>query len=290
MKLKHNGLIYAHLSVLLFGATGIFGKLIPLPSPIIVFGRVFFASLFVALILIFLKQSFKLKKKSDYWNMLILGLMWAINLISFFKSVQVSTVAIGVLSFSTFPIFTTFLEPFFFKEKLKLSDIIVVTITMLGVIFVIPEFKLTNNIVQGVLWGMASGLSLSLLSIFSRKHAQNNSSLIITFYQNFFATILLIPFLFILKPNLNQNSIVLLLLLGTLFSAIPHLLIMKSLSTLKAQTISIILSLESVYGIIFAIFIINEIPTIRVIAGGVLILGATFYATIKARKQLPIPE
>lgn len=36
--------------------------------------------------------------------------------VSFFKSIQVSTVAVGLLSFSTYPVFTTFLEPLFFKR------------------------------------------------------------------------------------------------------------------------------------------------------------------------------
>ena len=39
--------------------------------------------------------------------------------IAFFKSIQVSTVAIGLLTFASYPLFTTFLEPVFFKEKLS---------------------------------------------------------------------------------------------------------------------------------------------------------------------------
>ena len=43
MKNKTKSLIEIHIAVLLFGLAGLFGKLISLPSTIIVLGRVFFA-------------------------------------------------------------------------------------------------------------------------------------------------------------------------------------------------------------------------------------------------------
>jgi len=81
-----------------------------------------------------------------------------------------------------------------------------------------------------------------------------------------------------------------LVLLGVLFTAVAHSLFIKGLTNVKAQTASIIASLEPVYGIIFAVIILSEIPTLRVVIGGSIILGATFYTTIKSKTPLPIPE
>jgi drug/metabolite transporter (DMT)-like permease len=283
MKAKTKGLLAAHVSVILFGATGLFGKLILLPSPIIVIGRVFFASLLLGAILIVMKRSIKLRLWRDYKIMIVLGVLWAINLVSFFQSVQVSTVAIGVLSFATFPVFTTFLEPLFNKEKITYANILIAITTMFGIVLVIPEFDFGNSVVKGLLWGLMSGFSLALLSIFSRRYVPSYSSLVVTFYQNMVATVVLIPFLFLLKFELTAGNISLLLLLGTIFSAIPHLLLMHSLNSTKAQLVSIILSLESVYGIIFAIVFLNEIPTVRIIIGGMIIIGVSAYATLRFR-------
>ncbi len=49
----------------------------------------------------------------------------------------------------------------------------------------------------------------------------------------------------------------------------------------KAQKASIIASLEPVYGIVAAILLLGAIPTLRVVIGGGIILGAAFYATVK---------
>ena len=79
-----------------------------------------------------------------------MGVILAIHWTTFFKSIQVSTVAIGLLTFSTFPVFVTFLEPYFFKEKIKLSDVVIAIVTFLGVMLVIQKFELGNNLTQGV--------------------------------------------------------------------------------------------------------------------------------------------
>lgn len=283
-------LFQVHIAVFLFGLAGLFGKLVDLPSTIIVLGRVLFATVFLVFILLYMKQSIKLKQKRDYFYLTILGVILAIHWVTFFQSIQVSTVAIGLLSFSTFPVFTTFLEPYFFKEKIKLPDIAIAFITFLGIVLVIPKFELGNNITQGVLWGIASGFTFAILSILNRKYVKDYSALVIAFYQDSIATIALIPFLFISKPIFLLNNILLLVLLGVVFTATAHSLFIKGLTNVKAQTASIIGSLEPVYGIIFAIIILSEIPTTRVILGGAIILGATFYATIKSKALPPIHE
>ncbi len=49
------------------------------------------------------------------------------------------------------------------------------------------------------------------------------------------------------------------------------------MKTIKAAQASIIVSLEPVYGIIFALILLNEIPDMRVILGGLIILSAAYY-------------
>jgi drug/metabolite transporter (DMT)-like permease len=285
MNANSKNLTQVHIAVFLFGLAGLFGKLIDIPSTIIVLARVFFASVFLGFVLLYLKQSIKLKHKKDYLFIAISAIILALHWITFFHAIQVSTVAIGLLSFSTFPIFTTFLEPYFFKEKIRISDIVLAVISFIGIAFVIPEFELANNITQGVLWGVSSGFSFAVLSIFNRKYVKNYSALVISFYQNSIATIVLVPFLFILQPVFHTNELLLLITLGVVFTALAHTLFINGLSSVKAQTASIITSLEPVYGILFAIVLLHEIPTTRVIIGGVIILFATFAATINSKYQ-----
>jgi drug/metabolite transporter (DMT)-like permease len=279
MNAKNKSLTEIHLAVFLFGLSGLFGKLLLLSSIIIVLGRVFFSSIFLLIIILYLKKDIKLKQQKHYFYLVVMGVILAVHWSTFFKSIQVSTVAIGLLTFSTFPVFVTFLEPYFFKEKIKLSDIVIAIVTFLGVLLVIPKFELGNNLTQGVLWGIVSGFTYAILSMLNRKYVKEYSSSVIAFYEQFIATIVLIPFLFLQKPVFQPRDIFLLVLLGILFTGISHSLFINGLKNIKTQTAGIISSLEPVYGIIFAAFLLREIPTLREVLGGVVILSAVFYST-----------
>jgi drug/metabolite transporter (DMT)-like permease len=283
MDIKNKSLIEIHLAVFLFGLSGLFGKFLSLSPIIIVLGRVFFSSIFLLILMLFLKKEIKLKEKKHYYYLIAMGVILAIHWSAFFQSIQVATVAIGLITFSTFPVFVTFLEPYFFKEKIELVDVIVAIISFLGVLLVVPRFELGNNLTQGVLWGIISSFTYAILSMLNRKYVQEYSSSTIAFYEQFVATIVLIPFFFLQKPTFQPNDIFLLILLGVVFTGISHLTFINGLKNIKTQTAGIISSLEPVYGIIFAAFLLREIPTLREVLGGIIILGTVFYSTIKSK-------
>lgn len=280
---KNKSLLEIHIAVLLFGVSGLFGKLLSLPSIVIVSGRVIFSSVFLFLLILYFKKDIKLKEKKHYFYLIIMGLILSIHWTTFFQSIQISTVAIGLISFSTFPIFVTFLEPILFKEKIKISDILAAAVSLLGVMLVIPKLNLSDNITQGVLWGLISGLTYAILSMLNRKYVKEYSSLTIAFYEQFIAAIVLIPFSIIERPSFQPKDILLLVLLGVIFTGLSHMLFINGLKNVRTQTAGIISSLEPLYGVIFAALLLGEIPGIREVIGGVLILSTAFYTTIKSR-------
>lgn len=283
MDIKNKSLVEIHVAVFLFGIAGLFGKLLSLSPMMIVLGRVFFSSIFLLIVMLYLKKDIKLKEKKHYLYLGVMGIILAIHWSTFFKSIQVSTVAIGLLTFSTFPVFVTFLEPYFFREKIKVSDIAIAAVTFLGVVLVVPKFQLGNNLTQGVLWGILSGFTYAVLSMLNRKYVKEYEGSVIAFYEQFVATIVLMPFLFLQSPVFHLKDVLLLILLGTVFTGISHTLFINGLKNIKTQVAGIISSLEPVYGIIFAIFLLGEIPTLREILGGIIILGTVFYSTIKSK-------
>ena len=50
----------------------------------------------------------------------------------------------------------------------------------------------------------------------------------------------------------------------------------------RAQTAGIISGMETVYGIIFAFVFLREVPTVRELIGGAVILGVALYSSLKA--------
>lgn len=278
-------LIKIHAAVLLFGITGLFGKFLDMPPQYIVLGRVFFASLSIGLYLFVSKSSIKLASLKDYIIVISMGALLAVHWTSFFKSIQVSTVAIALLTFSAYPIFVTFIEPFMFEEKLKKIDIIFAFLMFVGVILIVPEFDLSNNLTIGVLWGMFACLTFSIMSLLNRKLAANYSGSVITFYEQATATIVLLPILLFYKPLMTTLDWGLIVLLGVVFTGLAHSLFIGGMKDVRAQTAGIIAGLESFYGIIFAVIILNEIPSIRELSGGLIILSTALVSTLMSSRQ-----
>lgn len=282
---KKTSLLQIHIAVFLFGISGLFAKFIVQPSIIIVLGRVFFSSIFLLLGICISKEDLKLKNKKDLIIIFIMGIILTIHWCTFFQGIKFSTVAIGLLTFSTFPIFITFMEPFFFCEKLKKEDIFLAFMTFVGILFVIPSFQIKNEMTMGVIFGIISSFSYAVLSLLNKKYVKEYKGVIIAFYEQFISFVILLPFFFIIKPVIVEKEILLLLLLGIVFTGIAHTLFINSLKNIKTQTAGIISSLEPLYGILLSIFFLNEIPSIKEIVGGIIILGTVFYSTMKNLKN-----
>jgi drug/metabolite transporter (DMT)-like permease len=281
---KKQSLIEIHAAVVLFGLAGLFGKWLVLSPFIIVLGRVFYASAALFLFFLLTKTNMRISPARNYAVFILLGFILAVHWVAFFHSIQISTVAIGLLSYSSFPVFTAFLEPLFFKERIKISMIVCALLCLTGVFLIIPQFDLDNSTYRGVLWGLFAGFAFSILTILNRKLSLRYSSLLIAFYQDFWATLFLLPFFFILRPQISSRDILLLLALGIFCTALSHSLFIKGMRHINAQTAAIISSLEPVYGIILALLILKEIPAVRTVLGGMVILGTTFAVTWRGAK------
>lgn len=280
--IKTRGLLSIHMSVMLFGVAGLFGKLINLPPAMLVFGRTLFASIALLLVLMVLKAGMRIKSKKDLLGFVFMGAILAVHWVAFFHSVQISTVAIALLTYSSFPIFVTFLEPFIYNERLRARDVLIALVVFGGLVLVVPEFDLSNNLTLGVIWGTFSGFTFAVLSILNRKYVADYSALVVTLYQDAVACLILLPFVGHTALSLTPGEWGGLILLGVVFTAVAHALFIRGMMAVKAQLASIIASLEPVYGILIALVVLNEVPSTREILGGVVIIGAIVYATKNA--------
>ena len=283
MKTYTQGLLAVHLAVLLFGLSGLFGKLLPLPPLVIVLGRTLFASLTLGLALRCQRRSIRVRSRSDFQVFFLLGSILAIHWTTFFHAIQVSNVAVGLLAYSTFPVFVTFMEPCFFGERLRVFDVLTALLVFCGLVLVIPSFDFGNRITQGAFWGTVSGLTFAVLSLLNRKYVQTYSSSVIAFYQNAIAALILLPFWSLGAKALDIRNLLFLVILGVFCTALAHALFIHSLRDIRAQLAGVTASLEPVYGILLALILLGEVPCARTVAGGTLILGTTVLAAMRPK-------
>ena len=276
-------LLQIHIAVLLFGFAGLFGdaRFLPLTSIVLVFGRVVFASLALLLVGLVRRDIFRPLSARSVFAFAVLGVLLAGHWTMFFQSVQMGGVALALITYSTFPIFVAFLEPLFFREKYQAIDFILAAVALAGVAILTPRFELRDRATQGVLWGIASGLTFALLSLLNRRFVRHHASMTIALYQDLFAVAALLPFVVADWPALTLHDVLLLAVLGVLCTAVAHSLFIAGMQGISARTASMIACLEPLYGTLLAILLIHEMPTPRTVLGGILILGVAFHATLK---------
>jgi drug/metabolite transporter (DMT)-like permease len=277
-------LLQIHAAVVLFGLAGVLGKLLDLSPAGIACGRVALASLALLLAGAFRQLPLWPGSGRTLLAFALLGALLALHWTTFFQSLQVSSVAIALITFATFPVFVALLEPLLFREKLRAADVVLALLALAGVAVLAPGLELGNRTTQGVLWGVAAGLTFALLSLCNRKYARQHPSITIAFYQDLFAAAFLLPFVVRERPTLGLREVLLLLALGFLCTALAHALFIAGLQRIQARTASMIACLEPVYGSVLAALFLGEVPTARTTAGGLLILGVAFYATLRASK------
>ena len=285
MDVRTRNLIEIHLSVVLFGLTGLFGKFISLPAPHIVLGRVFFASVSMGLYFLFRKKEVRLARGADYAAMAAVGAVLALHWTAFYLSVKLSTVAIGVLTFAAYPIFVTFLEPFFFREKLRGADVLAAFVMFGGVLLVVPRLDAGPGMTAGMIWGMVGSVSYAVMSLLNRKFVSRYEGSVVAFYEQGTAALLMLPILLFDRPHASALDWALLAVLGVVLTGVAHSLFISGMRSVRAQTAGVIASLESVYGIAAAALLIGEFPTLRELAGGAVILGTAFVSTLRSSRE-----
>ncbi|GHO94493.1 hypothetical protein KSF_045410 [Reticulibacter mediterranei] len=271
------GTISANIAVLFFGLAGVLGKLSTLSSPFIVLGRVFFASPVLLTLCLLQKLPLRPKTLRDGITLVGLGALLALHWTTFFQSIAVSNVAIGLLSYSSFPLFTMILEPLLLHQRLSHIHVVAALLILPGIYLLVPSFTFQNQTTLGVFWGVLSGATFALLSVTNRGLGERYPSLVISLYQDGVATLLLLPALFLGSGNAQlwtPRELLILLFLGVFCTALAHTLFIASLRSMTAQSASLVASLEPVWGIVFGIILLQELPTLTTLLGGVLIVGA----------------
>lgn len=283
------GLLSVSAAVLFFGLAGVLGKMTGLPAAMIVFGRVAFASAALAAYVAIRRPPFRPHSRRDLAVLVGQGALLALHWTAFFQSINVSSVAIGLLSFSSFPLFTAAFEPILTRKMPDLLQIVAALLVLPGVVLLVPTFSIQNATTAGVLWGLLAGATFAVLSVVNRWLGREYSSVVISLYQDGIAALVLLPVAFVLGAShpLGPREVALLAVLGLLCTALAHTLFIAGLRSITAQLASLIATLEPVWGIVFALVLLGEVPNLRTLAGGCIIIVATLLPAL-ARLNLSL--
>lgn len=287
MQNNKKSLLFVHIAIALFGSSSLFGKLINQPAFVIVSGRVLFSVILMFIIFKLRKISLSLGDRTNYLKVVLLGIILAVHWFFFYHAIQISTVTIVLLTFSTCPIFATFIEPMVFREeKLEKINVLIACVAFFGILIVVPKLDVGSSMLQGFIEGILSGLTFALVSVLERKYVKEFKGVVISFYEQLVVFIVLLPICIAVGLNpVSKSDIFYILLFATVFTLVSRYLYINGLKGVSAQTAGVISCLEPVYGIILAFIILGEVPTVKEIIGGLIIMGAAVYSSMRAVKK-----
>jgi drug/metabolite transporter (DMT)-like permease len=272
------------LATLFISTSGVLGRYIALPTEIIIWFRASLAMVFLYVFCRYKKIDLSIKSSKDYLPFFISGVLMAIHWITYFYALKLSNVALGILSLQTFPIIITLLEPLFIKVKFNPIYILFGLMVLTGLYILTPEFTIESSQVRGILFGVFSAFCYAVRILILKQHVANYNGSMLMFYQTVIITILLLPTLFFMDVSGLESQFPFLLLLAFITTAVGHSLMLHSLKFFSASKASIISSLQPIFGIILAIFFLNEIPTWNTFWGGSLILLTVVIESFRSKK------
>lgn len=261
-----------HLSVLLAGFTGLFGKLITLNETDIVWYRMFFTAsillVFTGLPKIGWKKFLQIAGCGA-----LLGLHWML----FYGSIKASNVSIGVVCFALIGFFTALFEPLIYHHRVSWSELLLSFITVCGLLCI---FSFDSRYRYGITIGVASSAVCALYSIFNKKVSVGVRSRTMLMYQmsgGIIGVSIIIPFYLMVFPSdqsvlvIPEGSNLWWMLCHALFCTVGmYLLQIMALKQLSAFTVNLTYNLEPCYTILIAFIVFGEAKE----------LNASFYVGI----------
>lgn len=264
--------------------SGIFGRQLQVQPEVAIFYRCLFAFLILYVFIKIRKLDYKTIHKGHLKYILTGGILLAIHWVTYFYSLSLHSIAIAILTLHTFPAMTSILEPILLKTPFKLYHVLLALLVLAGIWIILPDFDLNNNLVVATLFGIISAFTYALRNILTRKVILQYNGSVMMFFQLLCCTCILIPYPFLFEVQATNKDWSLLLSLALFTTVMGHTLIVTSLKHFSAVTVSLVSCIIPIYGIILGILFINEIPSIKTIIGGSLILISFFAESYLSKK------
>ncbi|MBC8601410.1 EamA family transporter [Parabacteroides acidifaciens] len=253
--------IKLHISILLAGFTGLFGKLVTLNEGLLVWYRMLLAAVMLFLIL---WGSGKLKRVPfrEVLKIAGTGLLLGLHWVFFYGSIKAANVSIGVVCFSLVGFFTALLEPLIIRRRLSIKEILFSLVAVCGIVLI---FQFDTRYRTGIIIGVVSSALAALFTITNKKVGVRHSSSMMLLYEmigGFLGLTCLLPFYLHLFPVETilpgMINFLYLLLLALVCTIGLYLLQIQVLKQVSAFTVNLSYNLEPVYSIILAMLFFGE--------------------------------
>lgn len=263
--------------------------------------QVVFLRIFTAMLLMFLyvyvkdKQLLKINWRDSFYFVGTGIFSLALFFWCYFSAIQETSFAVAAILLYTAPVFVTFISAFVFKESLTSRKLLALTITFLGVLFIIGIFPHVNLsiTVYGFILGISSGLGYALYSIFGKAALEKYDPLTVILYTFIFASVALLP-----VSNLGSMGAAFMdyktwlytLGMGLFPTVLAYILYTEALKHIETSKASITATVEPVVACLVGVFIFQEILSMWQVLGIIMVIVAVILVQERSKKDVEVSK
>lgn len=279
---KYLGITSTLLAISLLAGNGYFAKGLVSDTLTLTFVRSIIAAMFLFLFMRSQGQLVRFHSKQDLWICCFTGFLLGVHWLSFFYSMSISTVTLGMVTLYTYPVITLWLEVVLFEKKASPWDWLISGIVVLGVGIIASDSSGSDfNNTMAILTGLLSAFCFAARNVVQQNFLSLYPAQQTIFYQTL-TIALLMGLIFGIKIESNMTVKLITqdglqwLLLGIIFTALPHTLMATGIQKIGAKSVAVVGCLQPAIASIFAYLFLNEIASYTVILGSVIVLVGAF--------------
>ncbi|MFN8279615.1 MAG: DMT family transporter [Saprospiraceae bacterium] len=281
--------ILIHISVFLFGFTGILGQIISLPAIPLILWRCVLSS-FLLFPVIKISKATIWPDQSNMLKFIGIGILLGLHWLCFYGSIKLANASVAMISLSMISVFTVFFEAIFNRTRLVIQDLVTGILVIPGVILI--NQSLSTDFKLGFWVGILCAVLSAMVAPLNKKYLKYSDPLTISWIEITVSAFLFALLTLILSASEysifcwpTRQDWIYLVMLASFCTVIPLSLALASMKSLSSFSTMLVFNLETVYGILLSIIILKEHKQLNLqfYLGVILILASVLaYPVVKA--------
>lgn len=269
------------LALLLWSSLGVIVRLAGVSEIELIFYSSVVAAGLQGVILTVMGWSRHAPQRGHLKYVVLLGCVGLLNTFAFYYAFRHTTIANAVLTHYIAPVIVAFLAALFLKEKATRLIVAAIILSSAGLLIMLGGVAPGGSDTAGIIAGLVSGCAYAVIIILARTYAPRVHPLVMTFIPNVVIVVLLAPFI----REFPLHAAWVFVLIGVVHSTAAPILYYRGMRSVSANKAAVLGYLEPVMAILFSMLLLKELPGLRSLGGGLLII-LSGYMMLRNREEV----
>jgi drug/metabolite transporter (DMT)-like permease len=281
--MTNKGPLLIILACILWSSTSYLIRYVGQSSIVFLFFSVFFGAIAIFIYSMTRRIDITVSKK-EILQYLLLTIIYLPNILLFFKSLQMTSIANALFGHYTAPLFAAFFASYFLKERIGYKTMILLGSSLSGIALIGLDkgYSLTGKL--GILYALISGLFYGL-SIVYMKNLVMKDMIKPLLYVFTTMSIILSPVIFFSEADITIKAMMIMSASGFIVTGIGNIIYANGLRTLKASYAGILSYTELLFGLMIGFLLFEEKMGILGMIGGFIIIACGITIASYANKE-----